>query len=209
MVWLAAWFFYPRRKAPFRKYALLGDDIVIADRAVAEKYKALLDILCVSISESKSIDSKTGALEFAKQFWVKKVQVNLTPISAKAMLASRSLIGLCQLAERYDLKRSCLIRLAGAGYRVRGRILSSSLSRRWKRLRVVSDKCLSYYRLPLELWFGRGNPMNPYLKGIMIDRVRAKFKPKQLGLVPNAHLWYAGEEYLLESTLHHEWMKEW
>ncbi|KAG6502764.1 hypothetical protein ZIOFF_035052 [Zingiber officinale] len=84
MVWLAAWFVYPRRKQPFREYALLGDDIVITDRAVAVKYKALLDILDVSISESKSIDSKTGALEF--------------------------------LAEKYGLSRSCLIRLAGAGF---------------------------------------------------------------------------------------------
>ncbi|KAG6467635.1 hypothetical protein ZIOFF_074518 (mitochondrion) [Zingiber officinale] len=171
MVWLAAWFLYPRRKAPFRKYALLGDDIVIADRAVAEKYQALLDILDVSISESKSIDSKTGALEFAKQFWIEKVSINLTPVSAKAILASGSLIGLCQLAEKYNLSRSCLSRLAGAGYRVRGRILSSRLSRRWKRLRVVSDRSLSDYRLPLDLWLGRGNPLNPYLKGIMIDRV--------------------------------------
>ena len=174
MVWLAAWFLYPRRKRPFREYALLGDDIVITDRAVADKYKALLDILDVSISESKSIDSKTGALEFAKQFWVDRVQVNLTPISAKAILASSSLIGLCQLAEKYGLSRSCLIRLAGAGFRVRGRILSTRLSRRWKRLRVVADKSLSYYRLPLDWWFGRGNPINPYLKGIIIDRVRMK-----------------------------------
>ena len=188
MVWLAAWFLYPRRKAPFRKYALLGDDIVIADRAVAEKYQALLDILDVSISESKSIDSKTGALEFAKQFWIEKVSINLTPVSAKAILASGSLIGLCQLAEKYNLSRSCLSRLAGAGYRVRGRILSSRLSRRWKRLRVVSDRSLSDYRLPLDLWLGRGNPLNPYLKGIMIDRVRLKYKPKQLVLIPKEYL---------------------
>ncbi|KAG6467641.1 uncharacterized mitochondrial protein AtMg01110-like [Zingiber officinale] len=146
MVWLAAWYVYPRRTAPFRKYALLGDDIVIADRAVAERYKALLDTMDVSISESKSIDSKTGAVEFAKQFWVDRVQVNLTPVSAKAILASSSLIGLCQLAEKYNLSMRCLVRLAGAGYRVRGRMLSTRLSRRWKRLRVVADRSLSYYR---------------------------------------------------------------
>ncbi|XP_074566475.1 uncharacterized protein LOC141823102 [Curcuma longa] len=198
MVWLAAWYVYPRRTAPFRKYALLGDDIVIADRAVAERYKALLDTMDVSISESKSIDSKTGALEFAKQFWVDRVQVNLTPVSAKAILASSSLIGLCQLAEKYNLSMRCLVRLAGAGYRVRGRMLSTRLSRRWKRLRVVADRSLSYYRLPLDLWFGRGNPMNPYLKGIIIDRVRAKYKPKQLVLIPSNHLWYVGEEDLLD-----------
>ena len=213
MVWLAAWLVYPGRKAPFRKYALLGDDIVIADRDVAEKYKALLEILDVSISESKSIDSKTGAVEFAKQFWVDQIQVNLTPISAKAVLTSFELIGLCQFAEKYDPPissiLSCLIRLAGAGYRVRGRILSSSLSRRWKRLRVVADKCLSYYRLPVDWWLGRGNPLNPYLRGIIVDRVRSRFKPKQLVLVPKEHLWYVSEEDIIERTLYHEWLKEW
>ena len=43
----------------------------------------------------------------------------------------------------------------------------------------------------------------------MIDRVRCKFKPKQLVLIPKQHLWYAGEEYLLERTLHREWLHEW
>lgn len=67
MVWLAAWIVDPLRRVPFKSDALLGDDIVIADRAVAERYRDLLRMIGVSVSESKSIDSKTGALEFAKQ----------------------------------------------------------------------------------------------------------------------------------------------
>mgnify|MGYP003361840970 CR=1 FL=1 len=67
LVWLAAYMVSPRRRSPFGRYALLGDYIVIADRAVAERYRELLGMLGVPISESKSIDSKTGALEFAKQ----------------------------------------------------------------------------------------------------------------------------------------------
>lgn len=129
--------------------------------------------------------------------------MNLTPVSAKA--AATTLIGLCQLAEKYGLTRSCLIRLAGAGFRVRGR--SNRLSRRWKRLRVVSDKSLSYYRLPLDLWFGR--PLNPYLKGIIVDMVRTKYKPKEFVLPPSEYLWYSGEDDFLEYTLYHNWMQKW
>ncbi|KAG6467696.1 hypothetical protein ZIOFF_074433 (mitochondrion) [Zingiber officinale] len=98
----------PRRRSPFGRYALLGDYIVIADRAVAERYRELLGMLGVPISESKSIDSKTGALEFAKQ------------------------------AGKYGLSRLCLIRLAGAGFRVRARLMSSILSLREA---LPSPKC--------------------------------------------------------------------
>lgn len=47
--------------------ALLGDDIVIADRAVAEQYLGLLKKMSVSVSEAKSLVSDNGSLEFAKQ----------------------------------------------------------------------------------------------------------------------------------------------
>lgn len=110
LVWLAAILEYPKMRTPFQRYALLGDDIVIADRKVALRYKELVTMLGVSISESKSIDSKVGALEFAKQFWVNKVQTNLTPVSAKAVLASSTFLGMCQLAEKSHLKRDSLIR---------------------------------------------------------------------------------------------------
>ncbi|KAG6466695.1 hypothetical protein ZIOFF_075497 [Zingiber officinale] len=138
------------------------------------KFRTIYD---VSISEAKSLQSKTGALEFAKQLWVDRVQVNLTPVSAKALLGATTLIGLCQLAEKYGLSRTSLFSLAGAGYRVRARLLSHHLSRRWKRLRA--DKSLTYLRLPLDLWL---NPTNPYLKGIIVEKVRRV--SQAIGLIP-------------------------
>ncbi|KAG6492681.1 hypothetical protein ZIOFF_047646 [Zingiber officinale] len=141
----------------------------------------VLRILCgtddVSISEAKSLQSQTGALEFAKQLWVDRVQVNLTPVSAKALLGATTLICLCQLAEKYGLSRTSLFSLAGAGYRVRARLLSHHLSRRWKRLRA--DKSLTYLRLPLDLWL---KPTNPYLKGIIVEKVRRV--SQAIGLIP-------------------------
>lgn len=103
---------------------------------------------------------------------VDRVSQNLSPVSAKAVLSATTLIGLCQVADKYHLSRVSLFRLAGAGSRVRGRLLSNHLSRRWKRLRIVSYKSLSYLRLPLDLWLGRGKPLNPYLKGIIVEEVR-------------------------------------
>ncbi|XP_074562643.1 putative mitochondrial protein AtMg01110 [Curcuma longa] len=170
LVWMAARMEYPWARTPFKRYALLGDDIVIADKRVAERYRKMVDMLGVSISESKSIDSPIGALEFAKQFWMYRVQVNLTPVSAPAVLASNTFLGLVQLADKYSLTKFTLIRLAGAGFRVRSRILSSSITRRWRRLLVIADKSLSYQRLPLDLWFGRGLPLNPYLKGVIVEK---------------------------------------
>ncbi|KAG6467727.1 hypothetical protein ZIOFF_074369 (mitochondrion) [Zingiber officinale] len=210
LVWLAAILEYPKIRTPFKRYALLGDDIVIADRKVARRYKELLTMLGVSISESKSIDSKVGAPEFAKQFWVNKVQTNLTPVSAKAVLASSTFLGMCQLAEKSHLKRDSLIRLAGAGFRVRARLRSPSLSLRWKRLLVCSDRSLSYLRLPLSLWFGRGNPINPYLKGIIVAKVLEALKPKELVLVPSKY-WEgdSDSEAFMEYTLYRNWSKLW
>ncbi|KAG6466681.1 hypothetical protein ZIOFF_074456 (mitochondrion) [Zingiber officinale] len=192
-VWYAAHLVYPRSRTPFRQYALLGDDIVISDTAVAKKYVDLLYFMGVDISSDKSLLSDNGSLEFAKQFWTDRVQVNLTPVSASAILASTSFTGLCQLAHKYGLSSNCLLRLAGMGFRARSRLLSPSLSRRWKRLRVISGKLLSNSSLPLSMWFGRGLPLCPYKKGIIVARALSRFMPKQLVIPPEESLWMTTE----------------
>lgn len=70
MVWLAAKLSaYPGK---FNEYAVLGDDVVIANPQVAEKYEWLLGQLGVAISKDKSLVSKNGSLEFAKRFFGKR-----------------------------------------------------------------------------------------------------------------------------------------
>lgn len=55
-------------KGWFEMYALLGDDIVIADKAVAESYRYLMsEYLGVSINMSKTLVSSHGIMEFAKR----------------------------------------------------------------------------------------------------------------------------------------------
>jgi len=52
----------------FEDYALLGDDIVIADTAVAKcYYQLMVDYLGVDINLSKSLVSEKGVVEFAKR----------------------------------------------------------------------------------------------------------------------------------------------
>lgn len=73
VMWLAAQMADPKRSTPFKDYAILGDDVAV-------NYRWLLDKLGVSISDSKSIVSKTGCIEFAKKFRVKAMQVDLSPV---------------------------------------------------------------------------------------------------------------------------------
>jgi len=100
LVWLAAERACPRR-GRFTRYALLGNDIVIADERVAEEYVFLLGKLGVTISLAKSLVSNNDLFEVAKRFWVEGLQKDLSPVSIRALLSVRSTLGLCQLADKY------------------------------------------------------------------------------------------------------------
>jgi hypothetical protein len=106
---------------------------------VAGKYLKLLDKLSVSISLPKSLVSDNGTLEFAKRYWTKGLQKDLSPVSLKALLTVRSTLGLCALADRYKVSFNTLARLARAGFRVRATLLSTR-SRRWERLWAAASK---------------------------------------------------------------------
>jgi hypothetical protein len=58
------------RKGWFELYALLGDDIVIADDAVANKYKRICKWLGMGIGISKSMVNDNSSCEFAKKVFV-------------------------------------------------------------------------------------------------------------------------------------------
>lgn len=66
MIWLAAEEVHPGKK--FDRYAVLGDDVLIADQHVGPVYKSFIDDIGVKISTPKSIVSNTGCVEFAKRF---------------------------------------------------------------------------------------------------------------------------------------------
>jgi len=66
-------------KSWFSDYAIIGDDVVIFDTKVAEQYLVILGQLGVEVSMHKSLTSKTGVFEFAKQIHYKGM--NLSPLN--------------------------------------------------------------------------------------------------------------------------------
>lgn len=66
----------------FKAYALLGDDIVIADGAVALSYQALLLEIGVEYGLAKSLISSTGGFEFAKRTFSRGKDVSAISLAA-------------------------------------------------------------------------------------------------------------------------------
>jgi len=75
---------------------LLGDDIVIFDKEVADAYLSIMDSLGVSINLSKSVISNKPVFEFAKVTGVDGKDVSA--LSFKAFLSQNSLMGRASLA---------------------------------------------------------------------------------------------------------------
>jgi len=63
-------------KSWFHDYAIIGDDVVIMNTKVAEQYLVILNHLGVGISMHKSLTSKTGVFEFAKQIHYKGLNLS-------------------------------------------------------------------------------------------------------------------------------------
>jgi hypothetical protein len=71
----------------FPFYAVVGDDIVIADEGVATHYLSLMRTFGVSISHHKSIVSESGLLEFAKR-WYSGTRGELSALGPGLLLAT-------------------------------------------------------------------------------------------------------------------------
>jgi hypothetical protein len=70
----------------FPYYAVLGDDLVIADKHVADNYLAIMRQLGVPINLSKSLISETGFIEFAKR-WMSGSRGEMSAIGPGLLLA--------------------------------------------------------------------------------------------------------------------------
>lgn len=90
----------------FSHYALLGDDIVIADEAVARVYLQVMADLGLTINLSKTITSSKGVFEFAKRLITPETE--LSPIGAKAVL---------QCLRTYNAIPLLIVDLLGKGYK--------------------------------------------------------------------------------------------
>lgn len=132
-VQLAAWRVNGGYGGWFEDYAVLGDDVVIANRPVASVYLSLMTSeLRVDIQETKSLISNNGSCEFAKRTILRGNDA--TPISLKGFIAGLRNLPAMEgiLAKLPGLREDSLPRVArslGFGYKVTGR-LQAGLSRR-------------------------------------------------------------------------------
>lgn len=101
----------------FSLYAVLGDDIVIGHKAVADCYLVLMKDLGLEINLSKSLISSSGSCEFAKKFYFQGEDVSpigpksilefiKAPRSAKEILLNNSLVELSDFAILRDQLKS-------------------------------------------------------------------------------------------------------
>lgn len=103
----------------FTDYAVLGDDIVIADRRVARQYVRLMREIGVGIGFEKSLISRKGVLEFAKRYRVRGQDCSPVPFSEYFAALSRLSDGV-QFMRKYKLTFPQMMRIKGYGFRVVG-----------------------------------------------------------------------------------------
>lgn len=62
----------------------------------------------MTISKQKCFISNTGALEFAKRFFVDRVQTDFSPVSLRSLQMVHSTIGLLAIREKYNINNGFL-----------------------------------------------------------------------------------------------------
>jgi hypothetical protein len=117
-------------KGWFTLYAVLGDDVVIANDCVARKYRALCRLLGVEIGLNKSLVSKWRTLEFAKKLFFRGENISGLPLKFWAAAQSSSGVA-CALASQVTRGTlSNVVRSLGAGFRVASKVADT----RWELL---------------------------------------------------------------------------
>lgn len=111
----------------FNLYALLGDDIAIASKAVYDEYLKIGRALGLEFSLAKSLESPVGALEFAKKFFTKRG--DCSPVSIGELLVSRVSFPVMVnwIRKRPQLRVSDVLSLCGYRHRTLS-ILNGKLS---------------------------------------------------------------------------------
>ena len=140
----------------FSSYAILGDDVVIADRRVAKMYLALLGSLGVKVGLAKSLVSPTGrGLEFAKRFFNRVTEWrNCSPIPILEFQAAvMSMPALMEFAKKYDLSLAAVLRLVGTGYRGMATISKRIIDQP----RRIRNYLLAYYSPMGPAWSSYGD----------------------------------------------------
>jgi len=149
-------------KVWFSDYALLGDDIVIANKAVANEYLRIMERIGVKVGLAKSLVSHTRSLEFAKRTYIRGRDAS--PISlAEVSVALKNVAALAELLRKNDafkkLKVSTVARFVGFGYKNLAKLqLGYSLNNRLSRLIAYITRPGGIITVPFEVWLSSVGP---------------------------------------------------
>lgn len=189
LVWIAA--LEARPNEHFQDYAILGDDIIIADQRVAERYRALMEDIGGIINIDKSLISHNGTCEFAKRFIINnhtEKRTDCSPLSSACMILSFSALS-ASVFSVLNCSFKDSFRIRGAGYKVLAKLDRSKpcqvfdrLSLRWRRHWLSLHVESGIRPLPLELWlaFPEKGILNCYEMGYCRYLLLQASKPKAL-----------------------------
>jgi hypothetical protein len=192
----------------FSRYAILGDDVIIAHDRTAEIYRDLMKLQGVSISPHKTIVSNNSSCEFAKRFLWKGVDVS--PISFKEVYTiRRSTSGslVTRLRTFREVLRKEPYRWFGASYRVLPNHLKPKQPR-WKRFHLMLTSPGGPFPLPFYWWcsqyskFPLGRPVSAIVHQELLDKWRFSFEPEG---IPSEQ----DEDIVEEVLVGRPWIRSW
>jgi hypothetical protein len=138
----------------FTAYAVLGDDIVIADDAVAREYQALCATLGLGIGIAKSLVARGKTLEFAKRFYFRAELVSGLPL--KYWAAAQQTLGVAHALSAWYPGGSLanFVRALGCGFKGASRVDApwNSVPRRLRVLLVLLTQPLTGGKFAMPTW---------------------------------------------------------
>lgn len=124
-------------KLLFTEYAILGDDIVIANRDVAVQYIQILKQIGVKAGLAKSIVSKGQfVVEFAKKYFTPSGRADMLPMKECIATYSSTLL-VCEFVKIHGLSLTRILTFLGYGYKAKSRAVTALFSNLPRRLRVL------------------------------------------------------------------------
>lgn len=148
----------------FNEYALLGDDIVIANHKVAQEYLVLLQEIGVEFGLAKSLISSTGGFEFAKRTFAKGKDVSGISLLAVGVAKADPMV-LEQILTRFGVSGTLMetlrkaSKVLGYGYRSLARLPAVlGTKSRLQGLAILLSRPGSPWGLPVMEWFLQKQP---------------------------------------------------
>jgi len=165
---------FPRTKL-YKNYALLGDDLVLGDRAVMLQYLHILRGLGVECGLHKSVISHSGeSLEFAKRTFFRGQDVS--PVSLTEFIAANGSISeMISFGRKYHLGLVKMAHTLGFGWRVK-----SSINKPVGKLNAVLRGISVALIIPdskeqVMALFSLGHKLLPDTSKVLIDFIRIEY----------------------------------